>query len=292
MELQRGVFMKKTSLMILVLVILMSLIGCSNMREIETLKSDNTNMKSELEQVKKENETLKKALDDIKFGAANLLKEIDASYNAKQYDKALSTINALLERHPNSDEASKAKEIKVSIDKIKEQEAKIREAEMKKKMEEEKRKLEQATSKMRKEVDDVRGITWYYDKSTTQYNNANSFHIYIGKEKSGSPWLRLRIQYFGDDWLFINNYKFLIDGYNYEITPEEVERDNNADVWEWYDTDININNLKIIKAIIESDKAILRCEGKQYYKDRTITSQEKKALQNVLDAYKALGGSI
>lgn len=285
--------MKKIIILISILIFIIFISSTSYFtNSIETLKSENTKMVTELNQTKEENKSLKSELEEIKFGASNLIKEIETSYKAKLYDKAISEIDILIQKHPTSTEAEKAKEIKLAIEKIKEQESKVQQAELKKKMDEEKKRLEQATSKMRKKVDEVQGITWYYDKTTSSYNNVNSFHTYIGERASGSPWLRLRIQYAGDNWLFIDNYKFLIDGRNYEITPVEVERDNNADVWEWYDTDADKSNIDIIKAIIESDKAVVRYEGKQYYKDRTITSAEKKALQNVLDAFKALGGNI
>jgi hypothetical protein len=39
-----------------------------------------------------------------------------------------------------------------------------------------------------------------------------------------------------------------------------------------------------------SDRAVIRHNGRTYYKDRTITSNEKSALKRVLLAYEALGG--
>ncbi len=48
----------------------------------------------------------------------------------------------------------------------------------------------------------------------------------------------------------------------------------------------------MIKAIISSKQAIIRFEGKQYRNDKVITPIQKKALENVLDAYLALGGKF
>jgi len=36
----------------------------------------------------------------------------------------------------------------------------------------------------------------------------------------------------------------------------------------------------------------IRFSGKDYYKDKTITNQQKLALRNILDAYEALGGAM
>lgn len=47
----------------------------------------------------------------------------------------------------------------------------------------------------------------------------------------------------------------------------------------------------IVKDVINSKAVKLRYNGKQYYKDRTISTKEKQGLQNILDAYEALGGN-
>jgi len=41
----------------------------------------------------------------------------------------------------------------------------------------------------------------------------------------------------------------------------------------------------------ESKHAVIRYNGSQYYRDRTITAAEKKAIQNVLLAYESLARS-
>jgi tetratricopeptide (TPR) repeat protein len=154
-------------------------------------------------------------------------------------------------------------------------------------------RFSQALSKMRKKYDDVQEITWYYDKTSPRYTNYNNVAIYIGIKKDSSPWLRFRIQYTADDWLFINKYIFKIDDSTYEYTPENaVERDNSTTVWEWSDESVESNIYKIITAVIQSKNCKIRCEGDQYYKDRIITKAEKQALQNVLDAYVVLGGKL
>jgi hypothetical protein len=48
----------------------------------------------------------------------------------------------------------------------------------------------------------------------------------------------------------------------------------------------------MIKAVIDSNKTILRSNGENSVHDREITQEEKTALQNVLDAYKVLGGTF
>jgi len=151
-----------------------------------------------------------------------------------------------------------------------------------------------ALSKMRISKDSVKNLKFYYDKSSPQYRNRNAFEIYAGQEAGSDPYLRFNIQYFGEDWLFIKSYFFNIDGETYEITPSygEVETDNDSQVWEWYDVNPSSENIEMIQKIIKSKKTVMRLEGRQYYKDVTITQTQKTALKNVLTVYQGLGGTL
>jgi hypothetical protein len=46
----------------------------------------------------------------------------------------------------------------------------------------------------------------------------------------------------------------------------------------------------MIEAIIGSRSTTIRFIGDQYHADRTISSAQKRAFRNVLNAYEALGG--
>jgi len=150
--------------------------------------------------------------------------------------------------------------------------------------------LKNALAALRVKKDSVTNKKWYYARTTTQYIDTNSLHLYMGQEQGSEPYLRFRIQYAGDDWLFINKFTINADGQVFVIEPDygDMERDNDSDVWEWYDISPSDGNLSMVKAIMNSKKAVIRCEGDQYYKDRTITSTEKKALKSVLAGYNAL----
>jgi len=148
---------------------------------------------------------------------------------------------------------------------------------------------------MRTKYDEVKEITWHFDKASPKYDDTKNFLLYIGKDKNNDCWLRLRIRYAADDWLFIKKYILKIDDYTYTILPGDfnVQRDNSGGrIWEWYDKTPSKSDIEAIKAIINSKKTILRYEGDQYHYDRNISQQEKQSLQNVLDAYIALGGSF
>jgi hypothetical protein len=149
-----------------------------------------------------------------------------------------------------------------------------------------------ALAQMKVIKDDFKETSYYRDKASPQYTNANGFYIYVGTKKGYSPTLFLRIQYYGEDWLFIEKYLFKVDGYTYEIDPSygDVETDNDSKVWEWFDTSPNKGELDLIKKIASSKKAVMRLEGSKYYKDVTISSTQKKAISRVLTVYAGLGG--
>lgn len=163
------------------------------------------------------------------------------------------------------------------------------EAERVKKQQEE-RRLASALQKMSKKTDKIESVDWYRDKSSPAYNNQNGFFLYIGKGSTSAPWLRLRIQYFADDWLFIESFSVVADGQRFERGRVKFERDHDSKIWEWYDENLTDADLQMIKALIASKEAVIRFNGRQYQKDKTITASQKAALQNALDAYKALGG--
>ena len=79
------------------------------------------------------------------------------------------------------------------------------------------------------------------------------------------------------------------------ITEEsygEIKTDNGSGgIWEWLDRKVGYSEYQIIKAVANGKEVKIRFNGKDYYKDKTITEQQKTALRNVLDAYEALGGT-
>jgi hypothetical protein len=156
------------------------------------------------------------------------------------------------------------------------------------------KELKSALAKLRVKKDEVKNIKWYYDKTSPRFVNYNGFYLYMGREGEGEPWLRLKIQYAGEDWLFIESYYINVDGETFQISPSygEIERDNDSTVWEWYDATPSSTDLYMLQKIANSKKTVMRIEGRQYYKDVTITQTQKNAIRNILTAYQGFGGSL
>ncbi len=146
-----------------------------------------------------------------------------------------------------------------------------------------KRLRSQAISKMSKKRDSFESITWYKDRSSPRYTNQNAFYLYFGVSDGVANNLRMKVQYFDDDWLFVESAKVNVDGEVFTLSCTDWERDNNQYIWEW--CDIQLDNRPMIEAIIKSRNAVIKFDGDQYYDTRTITSSQKRALRNVLKAY-------
>lgn len=148
--------------------------------------------------------------------------------------------------------------------------------------------------------DEFSKTTWIRDKTSPKFVDQNAFYIYFGEEKDEylntlTP-LRLRVQYYGDDWLFHKGFSLLIDGETYTFHPDEVKRDsgNGGYVWEWSDQPIKeyIGEdfmAKRLVEIINSKEAKIKFIGDDYYDVKTITQQQKDAMRNVLLSYVAKG---
>lgn len=247
----------------------------------------------EFDKVLAENEKLKKEIEELKFGPDKLLTKANLLITDKDFESAKKEIQLLIEKHPTSNQALKAKELLPIIEKGILDKKENEERKQKEKEKVEKERLANATKKLKSNYDDIKGITWYYDKGTPKYNNYNSFHLYMGKNNNGSPWLRLKIQYASSDWLFIESYVVKTDNGSHTISTSrgEVERDNGSGgIWEWYDVSLTDELYYVVKDIINSKNVKIRHNGSQYYKDRVISEKEKQGLKNVLDAYSAMSG--
>ena len=144
-----------------------------------------------------------------------------------------------------------------------------------------------------KSHDEIKEIDWYKSKFAPDTNKSKSIHTYIGK-KGNRLWLRLKMSYYADDWLFIDSVDFKIDDEHFSIresTLQDWERDNSGGaIWEWIDKPVDQNNWKILNKIADSETAVMRYNGDQYRSDREISEIEKLSIKNVILAYTLMGG--
>jgi hypothetical protein len=145
---------------------------------------------------------------------------------------------------------------------------------------------------LKEKNDAIEGVIFRYHKDSTEFVNTRSeVYAYIS-EKNDRYGLRLHVQYVADDWLFIEKFTFKTESEVYAVAPGffEFERDNDGGkIWEWCDLPVSDDGLAALRRLLSvSDDVVLRCEGKAYRKDRTLTEEEKQRLRVVLMAYDML----
>lgn len=241
---------------------------------------------AEYDQLTKINESLQQEIESLKTEIENYQNTPDKLYKEAEYfiiNKDIQglqdVINKFLKYHPTSGEYTKAQS---ALNKLTEAENARIKAEEAKRL--------QAVNKLRKEADDINGITWYYNPYFTHYNNSNHVSVYMGKREQGKPWLRLRMSYYGDNWIFFDTAYLSYDGNTRQIFFNEYEdkkSDNDSSCWEWIDVGVDEYLLAYLKEMIDGKTIKMRLSGK-YTKDKVLSSAEKNGIKDVLLAYDVL----
>ena len=144
----------------------------------------------------------------------------------------------------------------------------------------------------KKDVFSNDGRTWVTPKDRPMYIDVNGIYCYFQTNDEKASNLRLKIQYAADDWLFIQSYKFSIDGMVFDYYPDNIDRDNNSTIWEWADNQVTAFDQSLLTALMMAKNAKIRYIGRQYHKDRVITAKQLKSIKRTVQLYRAMGGSI
>jgi outer membrane murein-binding lipoprotein Lpp len=267
--------MKKIIFLILISVIY----GCSNPNEIKELQS-------QIETLTAANAKLSEDLNECLNGPEKQVARIKLAINDEKYGLAIAIYENLKKTHPD---ASAADEVIALYNEAlslqqKKQAEDVRIAEL------EKSEKLKALNKLKKKVDDISGITWYQQSNFTHYNNSNLTSIYLG-ENGNNRWLRIKMSYKGDDWIFFDKAFLSYEGNTIEVLfddYEDKESDNAGGyVWEWIDLNLTSDVEAFLRKFANSTDAKMRLSGK-YTKTRTLSKNERQGILDVLNGYDAL----
>lgn len=239
--------------------------------------------------------------DDVKNAISNynVLTEAEKQYSALNVDKVVALINAIGEVNLGSGDKIEAandaykmltEEDKTSVTNsqvLKDAQTKL--VALKKADKDARAKV--ALAKLKADYDKVEGITWYEPSAMPQYIDTRSYVLpYIGMKDSGYSWLRLKMNYTGDSWIFWEKITFVVDGERYykSFGYYDITRDNDSDVWEYADISVSDSDIELLNKIVTSNETIVRFEGDNKHKDITISATDKTAIKQVLDAYAIL----
>ena len=232
---------------------------------------------------------LRAELEDVKFGSSRLLAQANSAYDIKNDTEVKRLLLDLLKRHPSSPESVEATSLLAQVD------SRIAAAEIKRKREEEQKAqkerlaLEQAIGNMKKKTDEIEGITWVTHRNASVL--AKDASIYFGT-KNGSAAnypLRLKLRYYGDDWIFVRSVTVKADDKVYELGRLDFERDNSSgSVWEWID--MPVKDHEMLSHWMTAKRVVIRFNGDKYNNDFTLPQGQQAQLREVYQAWKTLGG--
>lgn len=280
-------------LLIVTIAFAMSLSGCDTDAHVKKLEKENADLKIMLSNEKTLTtllrkdvllmngtiEMLRSEVHELKFGADVYFKKGVDFFKKNRLDDAMSNFEAIIEKYPSSNLIA---DIQKYIKKIHKIESDKKAAE--------KARVESSLKAMKKKYDKVEGVTWYTPRKLLgDFGESKSpIIVYIG-QKNNHSWLRFKLFYEADEWLFAKRAVIYIDGENYDVLIGGFERDHGSGrIWEWSDVVLENDHRELVEKIIKSKEAIVRFYGTQYYGDKKITKKEKQGLQEALDAFSVL----
>lgn len=272
---------------VFIIILLFAIVSCvSKQRETELLDKI-TNLETQL--------------DECQNGAEKIHSKMKLSFEKKDFQTCKSLYSEMEKRHPDSELFPEVKGIYDEIIKTEKEQAekerlleekRIKEA--KQKAEKERQEKLAALKKLKKQFDDVSGITWYYNPYFTHYNNKNLTSLYIGNE-GNSTWLRLKMSYQGDDWIFFENAYLSYDGNTKQISFDKYDdketENSGGGVWEWIDVNVPTDVESFLRKFAASSSAKMRLSGK-YTRTRNLTWSERQGIIDVLNGYDVLKQGI
>lgn len=152
-----------------------------------------------------------------------------------------------------------------------------------------------AKKKLKKTYDKMRDISFYEPYSKPQYATSGKyFSAYIGSTDASEAF-RLVFNYAGDDWLFIDNARLLVDGERYTVPLSNIQREYvsyYSGLYEHADFVASDDEIEMVKKIINSKETIVRLNGEKYYSEFTLSDAAKKGIGEALEAYEGLKDEI
>ncbi len=158
---------------------------------------------------------------------------------------------------------------------------------------------------LKSQIDEKNGIIWYKHKKNT--GTSSRVYVYFGKKQDANQYfIRMVLAYYGSSRLIINEFKFTIDGEEHVVTPRAALRtidvnmnraridqpsDEGSGICEFYDIAINQEELELMEKLSNAKTVKLRYTGLKGFKKTKIHNSSKKAIRDVLAAFKDMVGS-
>jgi hypothetical protein len=257
-------------------------------------QSDYNQTKVEQKKLQYENTQLKDQLDGLQNDPAWLLKNARKEYSEKNYVKAKENVLMLLYNHPEAKEADEAKSLLSDINKKLNLGHETSRSSSFETVEQNSGNTSDPLSKLYSNFDLDNNVTLYQDNSSPKFNNEYGFYLYFVKSAADKiKDLHLKVQYVSSRPLYVEKYILQIDNQKFVYSPKKVEQDkDNSASWEWSDEILNNELNNLVTSIINSKQASIDFIGKNGSESKVITSAQKLALKNVMEAYSRISNVV
>lgn len=112
--------------------------------------------------------------------------------------------------------------------------------------------------------------------------------LYIGFDDN-NIWLRFKVEYKDNDWLFVHSYKIAADDYRWQSPNLTFKRDHSSgQVWEWQDVLAGNKEIERAMALANANKAIIRFQGSKYYSDKELNEDQQKSIKQIIKLYQLM----
>ncbi|OBZ18893.1 hypothetical protein A8L34_04915 [Bacillus sp. FJAT-27264] len=154
--------------------------------------------------------------------------------------------------------------------------------------------VKKALSGLIEQKDEVQEISAYYAQTTIENTNKSDFYVYFIKNKDVVSNLHFVIDYVGTQQINTNWIQIRADEqlFKFNNIGKYMKKSfSRSTVREVYNHDVYLDDLKMLKAMANAEKTIVRLDGEGLYRnDIVLSKRQKQAIQNVLTAYKNAGG--
>lgn len=144
--------------------------------------------------------------------------------------------------------------------------------------------------KLIKKTEEFDGSSWYRHPSSPRYQDIQSYvTLYVLESGSGKRSIEFFLNYTSrTGWLFVESAQINIDGKITNLPPAQWLRDNDTEIWEFTGYRDNPALLELARQIADSERAVVRFNGQQFYDDHVISQKEKSAIKDMLLAWEQM----
>ncbi|WP_458373041.1 hypothetical protein [Pseudomonas laurylsulfatiphila] len=252
-------------------------------------KENAAKLQQEVNKLQGEVTALRTELEAERNGPDRLLAKAKNEISQANLALAKQTLIELIARYPETQQAQGAKSVLSDLNANIEAIEKAKQLEAAKAAEQQRQTLARLDANLRKNTDEIKGVTWISHKSEPVLDNYMS--LYFGtKNGSASAYpLRMKFNYFADSWLFVQSVTIKADDRVFNLDKMDFERDNGSgSIWEWSDS--KVEDMAMLNKIIAAKKVVIRYDGRQYYHDFVLPEAQKNAMKEILLAWNRYGG--